>query len=632
MCGIVGWFTADGSTPDRDVLLRMTSTLRHRGPDGDGIEVGPGYGFGHRRLSIVDLAGGAQPMSDPAGRVSVTFNGEIFNHRDLRRDLEHHGARFRTSSDTEVLVYGAARWGEAMPARLNGMFAYATWDHRDRVGVVARDRLGQKPLYWTRLSDGSVLFASEVKALLAHPEVQPRMDLRAIAMYLTYEYVPHPHCAFDGIYKLPPGSLLSWRDGQVEVRPWMSLPFGEPTVARSDAEWFEQTRAALSASVQRRLMSDVPLGVFLSGGIDSSAIVALMTEHVEPSAIQTFSIAFEEASFDESTWAQKVADHFGTHHRVRTFSADVMLDVLPDVVDWMDEPFADASLLPTHLLSRFTREYVTVALGGDGGDELFLGYETFRADTVARAYRYLPAALRDGISRAVHRMPVSTDNFSLDFVARYFVRGADARPEFRHTRWLGSFLPNTDDDPLLPALREQIPDGEIYGVMAQPYIDCRDADHGQRLSYAYLRTYMAEDILTKVDRASMATSLEVRSPFLDPQLVSLVARMPSRLKLHHGFDAKYALKQALRNDLPREIIERKKKGFGIPVAKWLKGPLAAEMDRLLDRDRLEAGGLLDPNVVRRLVDEHHAGTRDNRKQLWTLMMLERWRERYDVVL
>lgn len=632
MCGIVGWFTADGGTPDRDVLQRMTSTLFHRGPDGEGIEVGRGYGFGHRRLSIVDLAGGAQPMSDPGRRISVTFNGEIYNHRDLRRDLEHFGASFTTSSDTEVLVHGAARWGEHMPARLNGMFAYATWDHRDRVGVVARDRLGQKPLYWTRLNDGSVLFASEVKALLAHPEVKPQLDLQAAALYLTYEYVPHPHCAFAGIHKLAPGDMLVWRDGRVTTQTWMQLPFGEPTVARTDAEWYDQTRAALSASVHRRLMADVPLGVFLSGGVDSSAIVALMTEHVPPSSIQTFSIAFEEASFDESRWAQQVADHFGTHHRVRTFSADVMLDVLPEVVDWMDEPFADASLLPTHLLSRFTREHVTVALGGDGGDELFLGYETFRADTAARAYRHLPAALRHGIARTVDRLPVSTDNFSLDFIARYFVRGADARPEFRHARWLAAFLPNTADDPLRAELRDRIPDGDVYGVMAQPYIDCPATSHGQRLSYAYLRTYMAEDILTKVDRASMATSLEVRSPFLDPELVSLVARMPDRLKLRHGFQAKHALKQALRHDLPQAILDRKKKGFGIPVAQWLKGPLAADMERLLHRDRLEAGGLLDPMVVRRLVDEHREGRRDNRKQLWTLMMLERWRERYDVTL
>ena len=377
-------------------------------------------------------------------------------------------------------------------------------------------------------------------------------------------------------------------------------------------------------------MSDVPLGVFLSGGIDSSAVVALMSEHVPGPEIQTFSIAFEESSFDESDYASRVAARFRTDHHVRTFSPAVMLETLPRVVATMDEPFGDASLLPTYLLSCFTRETVKVAVGGDGGDELFCGYETFRADSAARMYRRLPAPLRRAVARGVQELPVRPENFSLDFVLKYFVRGADAVPEFRHTRWLASFLPNCADDPLRREVRDAIPDGNVFGVMARPYLECRDPRHVQRLSYAYMRTYLAEDILTKVDRASMATSLEVRTPFMDPELISLVARMPPRLKLRGGFVAKHALKRAMSGDLPHDILHRKKKGFGIPVARWLNGPLAKEADRLLAPDRIAGGGLLEPAVVTRLLEEHRAGRVDHRKQLWTLMMLEYWRERFDV--
>jgi asparagine synthase (glutamine-hydrolysing) len=306
--------------------------------------------------------------------------------------------------------------------------------------------------------------------------------------------------------------------------------------------------------------------------------------------------------------------------------------VLPRVLAYLDEPFADASILPTYLLSGFTRERVTVALGGDGGDELFCGYETFRADPVADAWRRVPAVARRAVAAAAARMPVSTDNFSLDFVVKSFLRGADAPPERRHTRWLSAFLPHTPDDPLLPAVRDRVPDATVYGIMAAPYLECADHHPMQRLSYAYIRTYLAEDILTKVDRASMAHGLEVRSPFMDPELVSLVARMPARLKLGPGLRAKLGLKRAARGSVPDSILARKKKGFGIPVARWLNGALAGELDRLLAPERLGDVGLFDRRVVARLIDEHRAGTRDNRKQLWTLMMFEAWREAYGITV
>ncbi len=610
----------------------MTESLAHRGPDGTGIHVSGPVGFGHRRLSIVDLEGGAQPMQNADRSVAVTFNGEIYNHTQLRRDLEARGHVYQSRSDTETLVHGYREWGTELPNKLNGMFAFCAWDDRTQTALIARDRMGQKPLYYAHLDDGTLLFASELKALLEHPRIPRQADRTALALYLTYEYVPHPYSAIQGVKKLPPGDALVWSNGTLTQYTYATLPFGGESPLRSSEEWIAETRRALSVATQRRLMADVPLGVFLSGGVDSSAVVALMAEHVPGPEINTFSIAFEDASFDESRYARIVADRFGTNHRVETFSAQALIDTLPAVVDLMDEPFGDASVLPTYLLSKFTRQHVKVALGGDGGDELFCGYETFRADTAARLYRRLPSLLRDTIRKQVQAMPVSTDNFSLDFVAKYFVRGADAIPEFRHTRWLASFLPNTLDDPLRRDIRDTVPDGSVFGVMARPYMECPDERHVQRLSYAYMRTYLAEDILTKVDRASMGSGLEVRTPFMDPELVSLVARMPPRLKLHSGFSAKYALKRALEHDLPDEILYRKKKGFGIPVAKWLNGPLASEMDRLLAPDRIAAAGLLDPTVVTRLVREHREGRRDNRKGLWTLMMLEYWRERFDIQL
>ena len=611
----------------------MTRTLTHRGPDGQGVYIDGPCGFGHRRLSIVDLEGGAQPMVTTDEAHAITFNGEIFNHTTIRRDLEKLGHSFTTrGSDTETLLLGFRQWGKGILGRLNGMFSFAAWDRSTKTALIARDRMGQKPLYYSHLDDGTLLFASELKALLEHPRIDRVLDPHGIALYLTYEYIPYPHSAIRGIRKLAPGQCLIWKDGTLREETYATLPFSADTPIRSEREWIAALRAELSAATRRRLMADVPLGVFLSGGVDSSAVVAMMAEHVPGPEIQTFSIAFEDASFDESSYAEIVARQFGTNHHTKTFTADEMLGTLPQVIDFLDEPFGDASVLPTHLLSRFTRDSVKVAIGGDGGDELFCGYETFRADTAARAYRLLPSALRSAITEGVQHLPVQKGNFSLDFVAKSFVRGADAIPQFRHARWLSSFIPNTADDPLDRGVRDSIPDGQIFRVMAEPYANCPDKRHLQRLSHAYLRTYMAEDILTKVDRASMGASLEVRSPFMDPHLVSLAVRMPPSLKLRHGFTSKYALKKALEGDLPHEILYRKKKGFGIPVGKWLNGPLASEADRLLAPDRIRSAGILRPDVVSRLLAEHRAGTRDNRKQLWTLMMLEYWRERHDVRL
>lgn len=633
MCGIAGGFFVSPSAHDASVLRRMTDSLAHRGPDGEGLLLGEGFAFGHRRLAIVDLAGGAQPMRAATHNTVVCFNGEIYNHKALRAELEQRGYLFETASDTEVLVHGAHAWGAALPAKLNGMFAYAVWDPAHRRGRLARDRFGEKPLYYMQLPDGSLWFGSELRALMAHPGCTRRISQAALELYLTYEYVPWPHAAVEGVSKLEPGTTLVWEAGRVTIEPFCENDFCQPEQAElTDAEWVRQTRQGLLDSVRARTMADVPIGVFLSGGVDSSAIAALLAADMPRGALQTFSVAFDDPSFDESQYASAVASALGTTHHVRRFGASDLLDLVPAMMGHMDEPFGDASLLPTHLLSKFTREHVKVALGGDGGDELFLGYETFRADEVAAPYARLPRPLQRFTERLVRAMPVSTGNFSLDFVAKSFLRGAGSPGVERHVRWLSSFLPDAGPQPLARDRRRLLSAEEVFDIMGVHYDAPQGRDHRQRLSNAYIRTYLAEDILTKVDRASMAAGLEARSAFLDPELLKLVARMPSHLKMGRGLKAKWVLKQAVGPLLPAVVTARKKKGFGMPVAAWLKGPLRSQMHDLLSRDRLAAAGVFDPTVVERLMTEHEAGTFDHRKQLWTLMMFEAWRERWGVTV
>ena len=631
MCGIAGCFFSDAGSCDRPVVAAMTASLAHRGPDGDGLLFGDGFAFGHRRLAIVDLAGGAQPMKADAHETAVCFNGEIYNHKELRASLEVMGYRFTTSSDTEVLLHGTDAWGAELPAKLNGMFAYAVWQPSVRRGMLARDRFGEKPLYYMHLPDGSLWFGSELRALLEHPGCSRRISQPALELYLTYEYVPWPHAAIEGVHKLEPGTRLIWESGRIRIEPFCTSDFDLPERTESTpSAWVEETRETLRASVRARTMADVPIGVFLSGGVDSSAIAALLAADMPRGALQTFSIAFDDPTFDESQYAAAVADSLGTTHHVRRFGERDLLDLVPAMMAHMDEPFGDASLLPTHLLSRFTREHVKVALGGDGGDELFLGYETFRADAAAGLYGAMPAGLRSLTERAVAGLPVSTGNFSFDFVAKSFVRGAAAPGVERHVRWLSSFLPDAGPQPLAQNRRRQLSADEVFAVMGRHYAAPLNRDHRQRLSHAYIRTYLAEDILTKVDRASMAAGLEARSAFLDPALLRLVATMPSKWKMGRGLKAKWVLKRAVGPLLPPVVTARGKKGFGMPVAAWLKGPLRERMHDLLSHDRLAASAIFDPAVVGRLMREHETGAFDHRKQLWTIMMFEAWRERWGV--
>jgi asparagine synthase (glutamine-hydrolysing) len=618
MCGIAGFVNRDGEAADRDILARMTATLGHRGPDGMGLHIDGQVALGHRRLAIIDLAGGAQPMANEDDSIWVSYNGELYNELTLRAELQAKGHVYRNQSDTESLVHLYEEHGPDFAARLNGMFALAIWDSRRQRLVLARDRMGQKPLYYAETARGGLVFGSEPKALLPHPDVPRRLDPAGLARYLFYEYLPAPHSIWAGIRKLPHAHVLVWENGRAEVtRYWHAPP---PRVDVPDFDTTaEQFWNDFRAAVGRHRRSDVPLGVFLSGGIDSSSVAAALTE-IEPAAsVHTFSIGFDDPSFDESAHARAVAHHLGTDHHERTFSVATVYELLPEVATWFDEPFGDASILPTHLLSRFARGEVTVALGGDGADELLAGYPTFEADRAALFFRRLPRSARALVGAAVGRLPVDHGDISCDFKLKQFFRGAGEPTPLAHQRWMGSFSG--------PELARLLVDGGGFDVEAEHLRRAESlapgADRLARTLALYQDTYLPEDILTKVDRASMACGLEVRAPFLDAELVDTIQALPSVFKYGRR-QTKRLLKRAAARRLPASILGRPKKGFGIPVARWLRGPLKPLMDSLLAPDRLARQGLFRPDEVARRIGEHQAGVRDHRKPLWTLLMFQLW--------
>jgi len=629
MCGIAGIVHPDAGTPNAQpvphgIIQAMTTALTHRGPDAEGYHRDSGVSLGHRRLKVIDLAGGAQPMSNPEGTVWVTYNGEIYNHRDLRSELESCGRTFRSVCDTEVLVHGYLEWGVAeLLDRIDGMFAFGIWDSAAKRLLLARDRMGQKPLFYSLLGSGGLAFASEVKALLVHPDIQPAIDEEGLAAYLTFEYLPGQLSMVKGVHKLLPGAWLSFDGGNLDQSCYWQIPIKD---APSPEDAVQRFTELFDGAVERRLVADVPLGVFLSGGIDSSAVAASVVRQRNAANVKTFSIGFQEKSYDESSMARLVARHLGTEHHERMFTAEAMKEVLPEVVSVLDEPFGDASLLPTYLLSAFAREHVTVALGGDGSDELLLGYPTFFAESFATAFARLPRPLRLGIGRLGHALPVSPKNLSFDFKVNAFLRAADAPPSWRHPLWLGSAIPGSPDDPLHPEIRQNFPADSVLSFAAAEYDAPNTQSDLQRLSYQYCRTYLAEDILHKVDRASMAVSLEARSPFLDRALVEFVAALPASQKLRFPGQSKAILKAAMGDRLPNEVLNRSKKGFGIPVAAWLKGPLEEMMNDLLSESRTRAAGYFDATCVQRLIEEHRTEKRNHRKVLWTMLNFELWRD------
>lgn len=629
MCGICGVVYRD---PNRvtsyEVVRQMSDTIFHRGPDAEGIYIGQQAGLGSRRLSIIDLSSGDQPIYNEDNSLVIIFNGEIYNYPSLRAQLIDEGHIFYTHSDTETILHGYEKWGCDIVNHLNGMFTFALWDTRHRQMFIARDRTGIKPLYYTQTPDG-LIFGSEIKALLAHPGVERQISRDALDAYLSFEYVPTPLSIFENIYKLPPGHYLLWRDGNLAIEPYWDMLLEqseEPVAERHEQRLLDQLHSVLRQSVEMEMIADVPIGVLLSGGVDSSMVAAVMAE-ISPGNVQSFSIGMEDPSFDESGFARIVATHLGTHHHELIVRPQDLIELVPQLANFMDEPLADSSMIPTTLLSRFTRQYVKVALGGDGGDELFGGYSTLQAHRLMNIYQqWMPAPLRHRLIPAlVHQLPTSFNNISTDFKAKRFVKGTDLPLTRRHQEWLGSFSEDEKAKIVRPELRRT--QQETYELVEDKLAHCRSQDMLNRVLYLDMKMYLEGDILPKVDRASMSASLEVRVPLLNTVMLEFAARLPHQYKLH-GLETKYLLRRAAESKLPKKIWRRGKKGFNIPVAKWIAGPILDLTLDMLHPDRLRRESFFEPDAVQDLLRDHLAQRRDARKLLWTLLTFELWYERW----
>ncbi|MDD8025183.1 MAG: asparagine synthase (glutamine-hydrolyzing) [Acidobacteriota bacterium] len=626
MCGICGLYGSLGLPEDARALTRaMCDAIVHRGPDDDGYYNDGPVSLGMRRLSIIDLSTGRQPIHNEDRTVWVVYNGEIFNFPELRPELEARGHKFYTRADTEVIVHLYEEMGEAFATRLNGMFAVALWDTRTRKLILVRDRLGLKPLHYA-WQDGRLYFGSEIKSLL-RAGVSRTIDLESLSRYFTYEFVPAPDSIFAAIKKIPPGHLLVARDGRSEIRRYWDVRYAEaPPAPRSEDAWAEEIAARLRESVRMRLLSDVPLGVFLSGGIDSSAVTALMSE-TAGGRVKTFSIGFKEKTFDELDYARIVADKFGTEHTEFIVDSRQAAALVPTLMEYLDEPLADASVIPTYVISKLARRHVTVALAGDGGDELFGGYDTYKAFKVARLYRKVPGFVRRGlIAPAVRHLPASEKRLSFEFKAKKFTSGAEYPPEIANTLWWGAYAPGLKRHLLSPDVQARVA-ADPFGPIRDQAAQTRAADPLDRIAYLDLKLYLQDDLLVKVDRMSMANSLEIRTPFLDYTFVEFAATIPSRLKLK-GFESKHILKKAMASRLPAEILAKKKIGFDIPLGPWLRNELREFVMDTLSPARLKRHGYLDEGFVRKVLDEHMAGLHNHRQLLWPLVIFQFWHDRY----
>jgi asparagine synthase (glutamine-hydrolysing) len=599
--------------------------MKHRGPDSEGLWTDESVALGMRRLSIIDLHTGEQPVYSEDKQIVVVMNGELYNFQEVRSDLEKRGHRFETKTDTEILPHLYEEYGEAMLEHINGMFAFALWDKRRQKLLLARDRFGEKPLYYG-VFDGKLIFASEPKVLLENPHIKAEINTDALRQYLSFDYVPAPHSIYKGISKLPAAHLLILEKGEIRTRRYWNLSFHKNGNTPTVKEASEHLKELLADSVRMRLVSDVPLGILLSGGVDSSTVAAFATQF-STEKVKTFSIGFEEDSFDESKFARQVAAHLGTEHYEEKLSVEKAADLVSEIGTWLDEPMSDGSLLPTFLLSRFVRKYVTVALGGDGGDEIFAGYPMYFGHKMARVYDSIPLILRSGlIEPFVNSLPVSTKNLSFDYKAKRFVAASKYDVVTRHHTWFGSFSIDGQNDLLSKNILAET-SGDVYKG-AKDLLKITDAQNEiEQMQFLDMNFYMAEDILTKVDRASMAVSLEVRAPFLDPRIAEYAASLPLEYKLK-GNKGKYILKKAVEDLLPKTILRRPKKGFGIPIAEWLKGRLNPLLHDLLAPNRLKKQGLFNADFVQILIKEHETNVASHHKQLWTLLVFQLWYDNF----
>ena len=624
MCGITGFVRNDGKPVDEALLARMNEAIRHRGPDEDGFYVNGSVGMAMRRLAIIDLKSGQQPIPNQDRTAWIVFNGEIYNYLELREKLEKLGHTFRTNSDTEAIVHAYDQYGVDCPKHLRGMFAFAIWNERDQELFLARDRVGKKPLLYS-LVNGQLIFASEFSALLLHPDVSREIEPEALDYYLSFMCIPAPLTAYRAIRKLEPGHWLRWRKGEIEVQRYWQPDFTKK-LAIDEEEAGEQTVAILRDAVKVRLMSEVPLGAFLSGGIDSSAVVALMAQE-SSERVKTFSIGFDEQDFSELHHARRIAEHVGADHHEFIVRPDAV-EVLPMLVEHYGEPYADSSAVPTYYVAKETRKHVTVALNGDGGDESFAGYERYAAMELSEKYRRVPSFLRESvIKETVNLIPTSPTKRSMARSVQRLLDGVSRPRVDRYTHWVSVFNDETKKPLYSDLFREQTLRADPAGLLGTWFKRANGIGIVDAMLLTDQMTYLPNDLLVKVDIATMAVSLEARSPFLDHHVIEFAASLPQNLKLRR-LTTKYLLKKVLRKLLPSENLNRRKMGFGVPIGHWFRGKMQPFLREVILSDKALRRGMFKPETVRQLVELHTRGERDYSHQLWTLLMLELWFNRF----
>src|ERR1043166_1665123 len=625
MCGITGFVNANGDPADRAVLEAMNAAIVHRGPDEDGFYINENVGLAMRRLSIIDVAGGHQPIHNADRTKWLIFNGEVYNFRSLRDDLEKRGHKLYTKSDTEAVLHLFDEYDVDCLQHLRGMFAFAIWDESDRSLILARDRVGKKPLLYSHRPNGDLIFGSEFQAVLKHPSISREVDNDAIDNYLSYLCVPAPQTAFKQIRKLEPGHWLRWKDGKIETRRYWQPDFSKK-IKITEEEAIEETTRILRESTRLRLISEVPLGAFLSGGVDSSTVVALMAQE-SASPVKTFSIGFDEEDFSELKYAKRVAEHVGAEYNEFIVRPNA-LDVIPTLVEHYGEPYADSSAIPTYYVAKETRKYVTVALNGDGGDESFAGYERYAAMRIAERYAHIPRALRKiFIEAPVRLLPTSEIKRSRFRDAKRFLQAANLPRTERYFRWMATFNRETKPELYTRDFAATVSGQNSSALLDRWFATANGTGTLDATMLTDQMTYLPNDLLVKVDIASMANSLEARSPFLDHNLIEFAASLPEHIKMR-GFETKSLLKKVAARLVPNDVVYRRKMGFGVPIGKWFRGEMKDFVRGVLLCERSLKRGIVKPEILERYVDEHASARRDHSFQLWTLLMLELWFQRF----
>jgi asparagine synthase (glutamine-hydrolysing) len=626
MCGICGEFRwGQEALVDRELIRRMTSTLIHRGPDDEGFHVKGPVGLGMRRLSIIDVAGGHQPIFNEDKTTAVVYNGEIYNYRELKAELEALGHRFQTHSDTEVLVHAYEVWGDSFPNRLNGMFAFAVWDEKNARLLIGRDRMGIKPLYY-RVTPDKISFASEIKALRADPSFSREIDPQALDEYLSLRYIPCPRSIYQGVRKLEPGHTLSVQGGKTQLKRYWHFPLPAAADRKTLPRCLEELDALLADAVKRQLMSEVPLGLFLSGGLDSPTIAYYATQ-AHGKWLTSFNIHFRHESYSEREGAAAVAKKLNLNHQEMEVDEDIQA-ILPQLVDIFDEPFSDDSAIPTYFLTQLARQHMTVALSGDGGDELFGGYPTYIADAASAWYRRLPRFVQSAFRSSARFLPVSHERISFDFKVRAFLNAAGRPQPAAHFGWQEILTAEDKAEFYAPEFRHRAGGHPAWESFERAYREAGARNPLERMLYVDQKTVLADGYLVKMDRLSMAHSLEVRPPFLDHRLVEFAVLIPPELKIK-GFTTKYLIRRLMKDRLPAEIIQGAKKGFSPPMPFWLaEGPLGAYAKEVFASGVFESTGMLRGAYALKLLDDHRARRRNNARKIWTLLMLALWLEKY----